>query len=140
MTQVDFYLLPSKEQQDQLLFACKLAEKAYKKGHQIYLHTVSEEQTKQLDELLWSFSETSFIPHTAETEQSHLHPVFIDHSGEPRHMSDVMINLNPSTPLCFSRFERLAELVNDDEQVKQAGRERFKHYKRYGYPIKTHKL
>jgi len=53
---------------------------------------------------------------------------------------DVLINLSQQTPDCFARFERFAELVNQDESIKQAGRERFKFYKSRGYPLNTHKI
>lgn len=140
MTRIDFYVLPDDSLEAQHLFACRLAQKASKQGHRVYIHTESESQSKKLDELLWSFSATSFVPHTMKSDECANTPVYINHSGDPLDIHDVLINLTPNTPDCFGRFERFAELVNQDESVKQAGRERFKFYKSRGYPLQTHKI
>jgi DNA polymerase-3 subunit chi len=140
MTRIDFYVLPDDSLEAQHLFACRLAQKASKQGHRVYIHTESESQSKKLDELLWSFSATSFVPHTMKSDECANTPVYINHSGDPLDIHDVLINLTPNTPDCFGRFERFAELVNQNESVKQAGRERFKFYKSRGYPLQTHKI
>jgi len=140
MTRIDFYVLPDDQLEAQQLFACRLAQKASKQGHRVYIHTGSDSQSKALDELLWSFSATSFVPHTMKADECTNMPVYINHSGDPLDIHDVLINLSQQTPDCFARFERFAELVNQDESVKQAGRERFKFYKNRGYPLNTHKI
>jgi DNA polymerase-3 subunit chi len=140
MTRIDFYVLPDSSPDKQHIFACRLAQKASKQGYRVYIHTESEEQSKQLDDLLWSFCATSFVPHTIDANECANNPVYINHSGDPIDIHDVLINLTPSTPDCFGRFERLAELINQDETIKRAGRERFKFYKNRGYPLQTHKL
>jgi DNA polymerase-3 subunit chi len=140
MTRIDFYVLPDDSVDAQHIFACRLAQKASKQGHRVYIHTESESQSKKLDELLWSFSATSFVPHTMKSDECANIPVYINHSGDPLDIHDVLINLTPNTPDCFGRFERFAELVNQNESVKQAGRERFKFYKSRGYPLQTHKI
>ncbi|KXJ49204.1 MAG: DNA polymerase III subunit chi [Cycloclasticus sp. Phe_18] len=140
MTRIDFYVLPDDSVDAQHIFACRLAQKASKQGHRVYIHTESESQSKKLDDLLWSFSATSFVPHTMKSDECANTPVYINHSGDPLDIHDVLINLTPNTPECFGRFERFAELVNQDESVKQAGRERFKFYKSRGYPLQTHKI
>ncbi|MEO1888825.1 MAG: DNA polymerase III subunit chi [Cycloclasticus sp.] len=140
MTRIDFYVLPDDSIDKQHIFACRLAQKASKQGHRVYIHTESEQQSKKLDDLLWSFSPTSFVPHTIDANDCENNPVYISHSGDPLDIHDVLINLTQQTPDCFGRFERFAELVNQDEAIKQAGRERFKFYKNRGYPLQTHKL
>ena len=63
MTEVSYYLLPSESPQDRYLFACKLIEKAYRNACFCYVLTDNAEQSRQLDELLWTFRAGSFIPH-----------------------------------------------------------------------------
>jgi|TARA_R110002074_G_scaffold170005_4_gene332028 DNA polymerase-3 subunit chi len=140
VTRIDFYLLPDADIEQQHLYACRLTQKAVKQGHRVYIHTESSAQSEKLDDLLWSFSATSFVPHTIKADECDSHPVYINHSGDPLDIHGVLINLSQRTPDCFGRFERLAELVNQDETIKQAGRERFKFYKSRGYPLNTHKL
>jgi len=52
----------------------------------------------------------------------------------------LLINLGLDVPGFFSRFERVAEVVDGDETQKAKGRERFRFYKDRGYPLETHKL
>ena len=50
---------------------------------------------------------------------------------------DVLINLTEEQPMFFSQFERVAEVIDDNESSKQAGRQRFQFYKQRGYEIET---
>jgi len=65
--------------------------------------------------------------------------VLISHDAEPD-ASQVLINLAADVPLFFSRFERVAELVNTDSTVRQQGRSRYSFYKERGYPLRTHEI
>ena len=63
MTRIDFYILADSAQRSRALFVCRLAEKAYRMKHPIYIHTESEQQSALMDDLLWTFSQGSFLPH-----------------------------------------------------------------------------
>ena len=39
MTRIDFYIVQHSEPSSRERFACRLAEKAYRLGHRIYIHT-----------------------------------------------------------------------------------------------------
>lgn len=150
MTRVDFYILPDNASDGRELFACRLAEKVYNMGHTLYLHTDSVAQAKQIDELLWSYKESSFLPHAIEAAdqnnaaQNIAPKILIGHNAatptEPHSHCDVLINLAADVPGFFSRFERVAELINQAEDLKVAGRERFKFYRDRGYQPETHKI
>jgi len=60
---VDFYLLSDTEPRARLRTACRLAEKAYDQGLRVTLRTGGAAETAEIDELLWSFSDRSFVPH-----------------------------------------------------------------------------
>lgn len=140
MTQVDFYVLADDSARARLQFACRLADKAYRLGHRVYIHTESPEQTQELDTLLWTFQQNSFVPHeTVQDAGDNKPPVLLSHDTEPD-ASQVMINLAAEVPLFFSRFERVAELVNADNTVRQQGRGRYSFYKERGYPLRTHEI
>ena len=139
MTRVDFYLTQSK----QLNTACKLAAKASHQGHHVFIHADDEAQAQQLDKLLWTFNQTSFIPHslaTAGTDIKAYDKVIIGHDHDPEFKHDVMINLASTIPEFFSRFERVAEIVSGDEEQRQQARQRFKFYRDRGYQLNTHEL
>ena len=138
MTTVDFYILASGSQ-DQI--ACRLAEKAYSLGHQIYVHTQSAEHAQHLDKLLWTFSDGSFVPHQCyQSGGEHDSPILIGYEEAPDTHREVLINLTGTVPLFFSRFIRVAEVVASDESAKQQGRERFRFYRERGYAMKTHNM
>lgn len=139
MTKVDFYILENPSAQQQ--FVCRLAEKAWQQGHRVFIHTADASQSRQLDDLLWTFRDGSFMPHSLDDAAgADRVSVHIGHSGEPQHHDDVLINLNREVPLFFSRFHRVAEVVAGNEQDKQAGRERFRFYRDRGYPLDSHTI
>ncbi len=143
MTQIDFYLLGSSGQNSKEGVACRLTEKAFRAGHQVCLLTESENHSHKLDQLLWTFKAGSFIPHEISENGSNDHPelpVIITHQDPPDNLHDVLISLNPETPSCFSRFNRLAEVVEDSDNSKQQARERYRYYRDRGYPLNTHEL
>ncbi|MDF1587959.1 MAG: DNA polymerase III subunit chi [Gammaproteobacteria bacterium] len=141
MTKIDFYILKGQHAHDRQVFACRLAEKAYKLGHQIYIHARDAEQCEQLNQALWSFRSDSFVPHQLDDGQANEQcPILIGHSASPPRLMDLLINLNTEQPLFFSQFERVAEIIDDNEHIKVAGRQRFQFYKQRGYHIDTHHI
>ncbi len=139
MTRVDFYVLPVSEPHGRLSFACRLAEKAWRGGHQVYLHSDDEEAARSLDDLLWSFRDTSFVPHALQPAASTT-PVLIGSGDDPGAHHDVLINLGGAIPEFFSRFERVAEIVLNDPASLQASRVRWSFYKDRGYLLEHHDM
>lgn len=140
MTRIDFYVLKEGERTDPDTLACKLVEKAYKLGHQVYLHTGSEQRARHLDQLLWTFRAGSFVPHGLYPAECQGAPVAIGHDADPREHADVLINLADEIPDFFSRFRRVAEVVGGDAQRRDRARDRFRFYRDRGYPLHTHEL
>lgn len=141
MTRVDFYILEQAQAEARARFACRLAEKAWQQGNRVYIHTGSAELSRRLDEMLWTFRAGSFVPHALDdaTEADSV-AVHIGHGEEPQHHDQVLINLAPDVPLFFSRFERVVEVVDQDAQARQQGRERFRFYRDRGYPLENHSI
>ena len=141
MTEVDFYLLKDHSAQGRVRLACRIANKAYQLGKRVFIHTESAAQTRQLDDLLWTFQQNSFVPHEVFRQDSdNPPPVLLGHDAEPDAGSEVLINLATEVPLFFSRFERVAELVNEDPAIRQLGRKRYSFYKDRGYALRTHEI
>ncbi len=139
VTQVDFYVLPDAAPRGRALFTCKLTEKAFGLGHRVFVHLSSEEEARELDELLWTFRDRSFLPHGLAAESTGM-PICIGFGREPGEEFHLLINLASEVPHFFSRFERVAEVVNADVGIREHGRQRFRFYKDRGYPLETHKL
>ena len=129
MTKIDFYILSSQTPGDRYLFACRLTDKAYSRGHRIYIHTGSDGEVRHLDRLLWTFRDNCFIPHgLIDKADSHLTPVLLGSGRIPDGEQDVLINLAPDVPDFFSRFARVAEIIDANTDVRRNGRIRFRFY------------
>ena len=143
MTRVDFYVLGRASQDQQFRFASRLADKAYRLGHRIFVNTNSRTEAQKLDELMWTFRDRSFVPHAlvdTPLAARAAHPVLLAFGQEPGADCDLLINLALEVPEYFSRFERVAEIVDADRERRRAGREKFKFYRDRGYDMSTHKL
>lgn len=141
MTRIDFYLLSGADDDGKDLAACRLAHKAYRLKHRIYILTESAEQSTHLDRLLWTFNPGSFVPHQVHAEPADPRfPVVIGHDVPPAEFNDVLISLAPKVPECFERFGRVAELVGAAEPERAAARERFRVYRDRGFDVQTHNL
>lgn len=140
MARVDFYILSGQDPQARRLTACRLVEKACRQGRSVYLQTASEEDTALFDNLLWTFRQGSFVPHETAARGGQEDPVLVGHEPPPEFMADVLVNVTPDMPHEFDRFSRIAELIDQDEAVRQAGRQRYKRYQEAGHELLTHHL
>lgn len=138
---VDFYLLSESTHQANWLFACRLLEKAYHRGHRIFVICENQQDALYLDERLWTYKEDSFIPHNLQGEGPEPPPaVQIGYQQDPRGFDDILINMTTSIPDFHPKFRRLIEIISADEQAKQQARTHFREYRKLGYEIHTHNV
>jgi DNA polymerase III subunit chi len=141
---VDFYILQGAQSRE--LTACRLCEKAWQQGLSVFIQTESATHAQQLDELLWTFRDGSFLPHALADAQAVSAPepgiphVTIGWNSEPQQVQQVLINLAPGVPSFYTRFERIAEIVNQDAAIKSAGRERFTFYREHNCELHHHEI
>ncbi len=141
MPRIDFYILEEQTSQARLLLACKLIEKAYKSRHRIYIQANNQDEAHQLDELLWTYREDSFLPHNLYGEGPEpAPPIQIGFDATPDKHRDILINLNETVPSFYQQFSRLLEIVVNVPEIQAYAREHFRFYKSQGHDIKTHKL
>lgn len=141
MTRIDFYVLPAAGRGNRYQLACRVADKAHRKGHRVVIHVASDEEARHLDRLLWTFDDQSFVPHTLLGKgDPALNPILIGDARDASDEHDVLINLAMEVPGCFARFGRLAECVDNGPGVREAGRERYRFYRDRGYPLALHEI
>lgn len=141
MTRIDFYILSENARSNRFQLACKLTDKAYKAGNRVCIYIASEKELGQIDELLWTFSEQSFIPHDHPQQHKDSEtPVLLTTSLDNTEEHDILINLTDEIPPCFSQFERLLEPVDPNEKNRMASRERYRYYRDCGYSINNHEI
>lgn len=139
---VDFYLLKSALLADCRIIACRLIEKAYQQGHYIFVYTNSLEDAEYFDELLWSFRDDSFLPHQVfyGGQPDINSPILISHLEPPEIQHDVLINLSSSMPTFYQRFNRILEIVPNEDNAKQQARANYRNYQKAECELKTHNL
>ncbi|MCG8532337.1 MAG: DNA polymerase III subunit chi [Desulfovibrionales bacterium] len=129
--QVSFYILTDQTPEARALFACRLADKAWRSGLSTHIHTAGEQDMKDLDNLLWSFREDSFLPHiiVSETEQT-VEPVTLGHTlKQLEGRKGLLINLGEAIPDNTDSYSRIAEIVIQEESALKLARSRFREYK-----------
>lgn len=141
MTEVAFHF----NAPDKLAYACRLLRKAVGSGARVVV-TGAPEALAQLDAQLWTFSQTDFIAHAripAEEAVLAVSPVVLsEQTGSNAKLPhrQVLLNLGASVPGGFDGFERLIEVVSQDEHDRQQARGRWKHYTDLGFDITRHDL
>jgi DNA polymerase III subunit chi len=139
MTEVAFHFnVP-----DKLGYACRLLRKATAAGSRVVV-TGDPDLLRALDTELWTFSPLEFIPHcdaaAADADLVAASPVLLADTPRGTPHQQVLVNIGTAVPEGFERFERLIELVTQEEGDRQHARGRWKHYADRGYAITRHDI
>lgn len=134
MPEISFYLLATESIQERYQFACKLIEKAYRSGAFPYVLTDSSEQSRLIDELLWTFRAGSFVPHEIYTDKlpAMENTILIGSNNPPENWQKTVINLSSQIPQSFQQAERILEILDNSEETKAWGRQRYRQYQQAG--------
>jgi DNA polymerase III subunit chi len=135
MAKISFYLF-EKSPERQVESTCRLCRKILRQSEKIWLLSEDTELQQQLDDRLWGFDSTSFIPHGINDKHA---PICI--SAELPDQSDwIVFNFNKQALEQFANFSHIIEIIENNELAKQVGREKFKNYRRFGIEPQTYKL
>ena len=130
MTRIDFH----SNVPDKIHYTCRLIRKARAAGCRIIVFDNDRTQLDLLNEALWTFSESDFLPHVLFNDPLMKQtPIILtedDLANFPHH--ELLINLTQRVPRDFSRFERVIEIISSETQDTLAGRERYRHYQQQG--------
>jgi DNA polymerase-3 subunit chi len=140
MTRADFYLIDKPRfRDDPLLLVCELARKAYSAEQPTLILARSQEQAEALDEKLWEFDDTAFIPHQiAGDDDDAITAVVIVPPGVKTHDRALAINLRDEC--AEGTFERVLEVVAADPAEREGSRVRWAEYKRRGFEVTKHDM
>ena len=67
-------------------------------------------------------------------------PVLLSCTEDAPPHTQLLLNLRPSTPQHFARFDRLLEVVGLEDADRLQARERFRFYRDRGYTLRSHTL
>ena len=140
MPRADFYLIDKPRfRDDPLLLVCELAKRAFEGGQKTLILARSFDQAEQLDEKLWEFDDSAFIPHQiAGDEDDAITPVLIVPPDTQSADRSLVINLReePAPGL----FERVLEVVPAVQADREGSRKRWKTYQHAGFEVAKHDM
>ncbi|MBR9726559.1 DNA polymerase III subunit chi [Shewanella intestini] len=146
MPQAQFFLMPESIQSsaidDLYLAACQLAEQHYRQQQWVYIHCKDKQQAHAIDELLWQFEPSSFVPHNLKGEGLYTgSPVEIgfDPVG-PNKSRQLLINLADQVPQFAVNLPHIIDFVAQDHALKQHARQRYRQYQQLGMQVSTQPL
>ena len=123
-------------------FVCQLADKVINEGYDMYIHTASREEAATIDDLLWTFRDISFLPHTVIDSADGVKdcPVVIGWDGETPLARRVLINLSGAVPDNPDTYERIIEIVPSEAESRHQARLRYKDYRARGLEMHSHNI
>jgi len=161
MTEINFYVSKKEGLDHRLAILHKLVVMAQNRNLNIHIHTDTDLLNQTIDEYLWTKETSSFIPHeiinSTDTENlnsiqlknneasvklasiSHKQ-ISISNVFEPITNCDYLINITNERPAFFSRFSKVAEILDNSEEIITAGRKRYSFYRDRGYTLGYYQL
>lgn len=140
--QINFYILS--ENRQLTTFVCQLVQTILNKTDEKILILTNSQDLTNLDNLLWSFEPSSFIPHeiiNSQTPTNVTSPVVL--TDNPIFLTNypIVINLSPM-PLANFQGNKLLEIIDNHPQIIEQGREKYRHYQQVftNVAIKTFKI
>lgn len=134
MTDVRFYHLTKSPFEKALP---QLVEKIYKQDKRAVIQVGSEERLKSVDNFLWTYSQSVFLPHGTEADgRPEEQPVWITLKDENPNQSEVLILCDSTNSDHVKDFNICCEIFDgyDDQAVSNA-REKWKSYKEQGFQV-----
>ncbi len=143
MTDINFYVSKQVGLEHRLAIAYRLIKLALQHDMLIHIHTDGETTSQQIDHDLWTMDKKSFIPHqiiNPDNDLDDITQIHISHSVNPIKNCDYLINLSNQRPDFFSRFKKVAEIIDSSEEILTAGRKRYAFYRERGYTLAYHQM
>ena len=138
MTEVTFHF----NAPDKLTYVARLVRKALKSGAQIAVKCEND-RINLLDDHLWLLAPTEFLPHSVVSSERHIvsaSPVLLCKFCLDAPHRQVVVNTSSEVPEGFSQFDRLIEVVTDEDEDKRVARGRWKYYADRGYVLNRYDI
>lgn len=136
-TKIYFIVLNSSQKQK---VVCDLTEKCYLAKKRVVIFSEHPEDAKEIDRLLWTWKQSSFIPHIYSTtlETASYEPIQITSQIVNNFDYNVLIVLDTVPTEALNKFEMVIEFAEKyDISRLTESRKRYKMYKSQHYQIET---
>ena len=118
----------------------KLLERAVGAGHKVVVMAGSAERVRDLDALLWTYEQNSWLPHGSVRDgDAALQPVFLTDRDDNPNLADILVLTDGVTSAALPGFVRCLMLFDgNDEEALAAARARWTEWKAAGYRLEYH--
>ena len=115
----------------------KLLEKVLEQGRRAVVLAGSRERVEDLNGLLWTYEERSWLPHGGPGDgHAEAQPIYLTTEEENPNGADVLVAIDGMQPGYVASFARVADMFDGrDQHALAAARERWKLYKSKNYPV-----
>jgi DNA polymerase III subunit chi len=115
----------------------KLLERAWMQGHRILVRAGSPERVEQLDALLWTYEEASFLPHGSVRDGSAgVQPIWLTYDGENPNRASMLVLVDSVEADDLASFQRCADLFDgNDADAVAAARNRWRKARQAGHAL-----
>lgn len=115
----------------------RLLERARAQGYPILVRCGSPERVAQLDALLWTYDETSFLPHgSARDGNPAVQPIWLTEGDENPNGATMLVLVDGVAAGDLSSFARCADLFDGaDENALEAARARWRRARDAGHSL-----
>ena len=134
MVEISFYHLQQNSLEKTLP---KLLEKIYGGRMKAVVLVENEEKLKEINDQLWTYSQSSFLPHGCEKDGFKKdHPIWLTTGLENPNDASVLVVVEGEEIKDFGAFDKCLNLFNghDDAAVRRA-RQRWQNYRQQGHTL-----
>ncbi len=134
MTAIGFYHLQSLPIERALP---RLLERALAEGHRVVVMAGSSERVDHLNDLLWTYSEESFLPHgSARDGNAERQPIWLTVADENPTRADMLVLVDGARSARLADYARCCDMFDgNDEAATAAARRRWTEAKTAGHVV-----
>jgi len=125
---------------NKLRVVCDVVENEFEQNNKVVINVSDENEGKTLDNMLWSWKQSSFIPHdfTNTLTESNQDPVRIATDISENISYDTLILVNPAELDVCNNYKRVIDFAEKYNPTKlETDRKRYKLYRDKKYKIET---
>tara|TARA_B100001996_G_scaffold67137_1_gene48808 strand:+ start:2058 stop:2483 length:426 start_codon:yes stop_codon:yes gene_type:complete len=138
--QVHFFILDKSNDLEKSI--CQIVKIYYKQKYKIVIKADNKSLLNNLDTMLWTFEQISFIPHCTQDNFDEDVSVLLcdDKYSYDNNKYNVLFNLNMKEREKNNNFKILIEIVTQNELQKDCARKKYTYYKNNNLDIKYENL
>ena len=134
MTEIGFYHLRASPLERALP---RLLERALAEGHRVVVMAGSPERVEHLNDVLWTYSEESFLPHgSARDGNAERQPVWLTVDDENPNRAGMLVLVDGARSVRLGDYARCCDMFDgNDEAAVAAARQRWAEAKAAGHVL-----